>query len=454
MNLHKLLKQREAAGNPIRVGLIGAGRFGTMYLSQALNIPGLRINAVADINLARAEASLDHVGWPMERRADSVEAAIESGGLALVDNSEELFESQLDVIIEATGNPIVGISHALRAIETGKHIVMVTVEADALAGPALSARAEKAGLIYTLAYGDQPAMIWDLVDWARTSGFEVVCAGKGAKYLPTYHDMNPDNVWDFWEFSDELKASGQLNRAMHTSFRDGTKAAIEMAAVANAAGLFPSDHGLTFSPGDLEQIATVCSPKSAGGVLDHEGSVDVMSSLNRDGSWIPHNTQEGVFVVIKATNKYVSDCFGEYPWFPDPSRQYAALYKPYHFVGLELNISIANAVLHGASTGNPIGFFGDVVATAKKDLEVGELLDGEGGFAVWGKLVSAETSVREGYLPVALAHHVPLKRSIPKGELIRWADVEIDPSLSQAIELRKETEALVVKRQGSLAAAL
>jgi predicted homoserine dehydrogenase-like protein len=294
-----------------------------------------------------------------------------------------------------------------------------------------------------MAYGDQPALIIELVDWARTSGFDVVCAGKGAKYLPGYHQMNPDNVWEHWEFSDELKASGQLNPFMHTSFRDGTKAAIEMAAVANAAALRPGENGLTFTPGDLEEIATVCRPQEVGGALEHEGTVDVMSSYTREGDWIPHNTQEGVFVVVKATNAYVSSCFTEYPWHPDPTGQYAALYRPYHYVGLELNMSIANAVLRGIPTGAPIGFHADVVATAKKDLAAGDVLDGEGGFAVYGKLVPAQTSVDEGYLPVALAHHVPLKNAVAQGESVRWSDVEIDESLAQALELRRETEALV-----------
>ncbi|MET4098606.1 putative homoserine dehydrogenase-like protein [Agrococcus sp. UYP10] len=441
MNLHELLKEREAQGQPIRVGLIGSGRFGTMYLSQARNIPGVRVLAIADINTARARESLARVGWPEDAIVDSVDDLSE-GKTAVIANAMDLFRTDIDVIVEATGNPIVGIKHALAAIDSGKHVMMVTVEADALAGPALAKRAKDAGVVYSMAFGDQPALIWELVDWARTSGFDVVCAGKGAKYLPGYNQMNPDNVWDHWEFSDELKQSGQLNPYMHTSFRDGTKAAIEMAAVANAAGLVPGDAGLSFTPGNLEEIATVCRPESVGGVLSHEGTVDVMSSYTREGDWIPHNTQEGVFVVVKATNDYVSECFQEYPWHPDPTGQYAALYRPYHYVGLELNVSIANAVLRGVATGTAIGFTADVVATAKKDLAAGDTLDGEGGFAVYGKLVSARTSVAEGYLPVALAHHVPLKNDIKQGESVRWDDVEVDDSLAQAIELRRETEAL------------
>jgi predicted homoserine dehydrogenase-like protein len=443
VNLHSLLEQRESDRRPIRVGLIGAGRFGTMYLSQARNIPGVHVVAIADINVKRAEGAFALVGWPEDQIAPDIATALANRTTTIVTDASELFDVDIDVIVEATGNPIVGIDHALRAIGSGKHIIMVTVEADALAGPALAKRAEEAGVVYSMAYGDQPALIMELVDWARTSGFDVVCAGKGAKYLSHYHEMNPDNVWENWEFSKELTDSGQLNPYMHTSFRDGTKASIEMAAVANGAGLVPSDNGLTFTPGNVEEIATICRPSAAGGVLAHEGSVDVMSSVTREGDWIPFNTQEGVFVVVKATNDYVSGCFTEYPWHPDPTGQYAALYRPYHYVGLELNISIANAALRGVATGAPKGFFGDVVATAKKDLQAGEFLDGEGGYTVWGKLVSAETSVREGLLPVALAHHVELKNPVAKGDSVKWDDIIIDESLATALELRRETEALI-----------
>lgn len=444
MNLHELLKQRESDGKKIKVGLIGAGRYGTMYMAQANNIPGVHVVGIADLNKKRAQDALRLVDWPADRVVDSVDEALTSGKTALVTDAYELLNADIDVIVEATGNPIAGIDHALKAIETKKHVIMVTVEADALAGPALQKRAEAAGVVFSMAYGDQPALIWELVDWARTSGFKVVCAGKGAKYLPTYHQMNPDNVWEFWEFSKELTDSGQLNPRMHTSFRDGTKAAIEMAAVANAAGLTPSDDGLTFTPGDVTEIATICRPESIGGVLANNGSVDVMSSVTREGDWIPNNTQEGVFVVVEATNDYVASCFQEYPWHSDPTGRYAALYRPYHYIGLELNASIANAVLRGISTGHPTGFYADVVATAKKDLAEGEVLDGEGGYAVWGKLVSAGYSRQLNALPVALAHSVKLKNSVKQGDIVSWDDIEINPKLETAIKLRRETEALVV----------
>lgn len=445
MNITQLLQQRADEGTPIRVGLIGAGRYGTMYLSQVQNIPGIHVVGMADINVPRAQNALKLVDWPADRVAETVEEALATGKTAVVDDAYKLLEADLDVIVEATGNPVAGTRHTLKAIETGKHTILVTVEADAMCGPALAKRAEKAGVVVSMAYGDQPSLIWELIDWARSNGFQVACAGKGAKYLPHYHQMNPDNVWDFWEFPKELTDSGQLNPNLHTSFRDGTKAAIEMAAVSNAARLTPSDDGLTFSPGNVEEIATVCRPKAIGGALAHDGSVDVMSSVTREGDLIPFNTQEGVFVVVKAHNDYTAGCFAQYPWHPDPTGQYAALYRPYHYIGLELNTSIAHAAIRGVPTGAAVGFYADVVACAKKDLTAGDVLDGEGGFAVWGKLISAKKSVKIDALPVALAHHVPLKRDVAQGEIVTWADVDFVDGLEDILELRNETKALVAE---------
>ncbi|GAA0926569.1 Gfo/Idh/MocA family oxidoreductase [Pseudonocardia zijingensis] len=443
--MHDLLQARERDGNPIRVGLIGAGRFGTMFLAQARTTPGIHVAAIADIDTDRARQALKLVDWPPDAVTDDLGAALDGGTTAVLPEAAPLFTDRIDVVVEATGNPIAGSGHALAAFDAGQHVIMVTVEADAVVGPALARRAAERGVVYSLAYGDQPALIMELVDWARTSGFQVVCAGKGTKYLEHYHEMNPDNVWEHWEFSKELTDSGQLNPFMHTAFRDGTKAAIEMAAVANAAGLVPSDDGLTFTPGDVEQIATVCRPRDVGGVLAHEGTVDVMSSVARDGTWIPHNTQEGVFVVVKATNDYVANnCFAEYAWHPDPTNRYAALYRPYHYIGLELGISIANAALRGVATGTATGFRADVVATAKKNLAAGDVLDGEGGYAVWGKLISARGSVERGALPIALAHHVELRRDVPKGAIVTWDDVRVDdPAFGRVLELRRETERLL-----------
>ncbi len=442
MNLHKRLVQRAEAGKPLRVGLIGAGKFGTMFLSQALRTPGLHLLGVADLAPERARESLNRTGWPAERiAAPSLDKAAQSGATWIGDDAPALIaHPALDVVIDATGNPAAGIVHALAAIAAGKHIVMVNVEADALAGPLLAAKARAAGTVYSLAYGDQPALIAEQVDWARAAGFDVAAAGKGTKYLPEYHRSTPETVWPYYGLTAEQARLGGLNPQMFNSFLDGTKSAIEMAAVSNATGLSPAPSGLDFPPCGVGDLPCVLRPKAEGGVLHHKGQVEVISSLARDGSPVVRDLRWGVYVVFEAPSEYVQRCFAEYGLVTDPSGRYSALYKPYHLIGLELGISVASVGLRGEPTGAPTGFRADVVATAKRDLAAGEMLDGEGGFTVWGKLMPAAESLRLGGLPIGLAHHVPLRQAVKAGMPLRFTDVVLDET-DAALRFRREMEA-------------
>jgi predicted homoserine dehydrogenase-like protein len=441
MNLHKLLLERHVANKPLRVGLIGAGKFGSMFLAQARRTRGLHILGVADLDPARARAALERVGWPAEQiSARLVSEAAERGTTWIGEDAKVLIQHPaLDVLIDATGHPAAGIAHALAAIQHGKHIVMVNVEADALAGPLLAAKARQAGVVYSLAYGDQPALIAEQVDWARACGFDVVAAGKGTKYLPLYHQSTPDTVWPHYGLTPEQAKQGGMNPQMFNSFLDGTKSAIEMAAVANATGLTPAPAGLAFPPCGVDDLPRVLRPGNEGGELHHKGQVEVISSLERDGSPVNRDLRWGVYVVFEAPSDYVARCFAEYGLVTDSTGRYTALYKPYHLIGLELGISVASAGLRGEATGAPTGFRGDAVATAKRDLQEGEMLDGEGGFTVWGKLMPAADSLRVGGLPIGLAHHVRLRRSIKAGACLAWSDVVVDET-SEAIRIRREME--------------
>ena len=441
MNLHALLLQRAAANKPIRIGLIGAGKFGTMFLAQVARTPGMHVVAVADLAPARVSDALQRVGWPAEKvAARSYAQALANGSTYLTDNADELLAvDEIEVVIEATGNPAAGVHHALKASANGKHVVMVNVEADVLAGPLLAARAKAANVIYSLAYGDQPALICEMVDWARAAGFDVVAAGKGTKYLPIYHDSTPDTVWQYYGLSAEQAAQGSLNAQMFNSFLDGTKSGIEMAAVANATGLAPPRDGLTFPACDVDALPTVLRPRAVGGVLDDKGMVEVVSSLERDGSRLARDLRWGVYTVFEAPTDYVMRCFAEYGLKTDESGRYAAMYKPYHLIGLELGISIASVALRGEPTGAPLAWRGDVVATAKRDLAAGEILDGEGGYRVWGKLMPAADSVARGALPIGLAHHCRLTRAVVRGAALTWADVDIDTT-QEAVRVRREME--------------
>ncbi len=429
MNLHALLRQREADGTPLRVGLIGAGKFGSMYLSQARRTPGMRLTAIADLDPARARTALAQVGW---NEAEIATVAFNDNSAALIARSD------VDIVIDATGSPAAGIAHVLACCEGGKHIVMVNVEADALAGPLLARRAREAGIVYSLAYGDQPALICEMVDWARAAGFEVIAAGKGTKYLPQYHASTPDTVWGHYGLSAEDAQLGGLNAQMFNSFLDGTKSAIEMCAVANATGLTAPD-GLAFPPCGVDDLARVLRPRQEGGTLSHRGQVEVISSLERDGRPVFRDLRWGVYVVFAGGSPYVERCFREYGLVTDPSGRYSALYKPYHLIGLELDISVASIGLRGEATGAPIGFNADVVATAKRDLAAGEMLDGEGGFTVYGRVMPAAQSLRVGGLPLGLAHKLRLRQSVPAGQPVKWSDVDVDAS-QPAVRFRREME--------------
>ncbi len=443
MNLYAKLCEREAAGRPVTVGVIGAGKFGAMFLAQARLTRGMHVVGVADLDPARARAQLAAAGWDAPRyAAASLGEALRTGGTHVGPDAEALIAlAEVEVIVEATGVPAAGIRHALAAIRHGKHIVMVNVEADALVGPLLARKARQAGVVYSLAWGDQPALICEQVDWARACGFHVVAAGKGTRYEPHYHRSTPDTVWDILDKYLQIKDRGSINPKMFNSFIDGTKSAIEMTAVCNATGLRPQSGGLTFPPASRFDLADVCKPRDAGGVLEGPGVTEVVSSVDREGRDVPHHLALGTYVVIEGETDYARRCFREYAMLPDRSGRYAALYRPIHMIGLELGISVASAALRREPTGAPNGFRSDVVATAKRDLKAGEVLDGEGGFCVWGRQTPAEHSLAGDFLPLGLAHNIALTRDAPEGAPLRWSDVAVDAG-DFTVQTRREMEAV------------
>jgi predicted homoserine dehydrogenase-like protein len=426
LNLYKKLLERK--DNPLRIGLIGAGKFAAMYLAQVPRTPGVELVGIADLSPGNARENLKRVGWDPNRIPP-----ISDDWRKLVANPK------VDIIVEATGNPPAAAEHALYAFENKKHVVMVTVEADAFCGPILARKAAEAGVVYSLAYGDQPALICDLVDWARTAGFQVVAAGRGHKWLPHFAQSTPETVWGHYGLTPEQAKLGGLNPKMFNSFLDGSKPAIETTAVCNATGLTPAPQGLMYPPGAIDEIPTLMRPKEEGGVLHHKGQVEVISSLRADGSVIPYDIRFGVFVVFEGETDYIRRCFEEYGVKTDPSGRYACLYKRWHLIGLEVGISVASVGLRGEPTGCATGWRADAVATAKKDLAAGELLDGEGGYTVVGRLTPAGVSLKENHLPLGLAHGWKMLKPVKAGQPLRWSDVAFDAS-SPAVKLRREME--------------
>jgi len=446
MNLFAKLRQRAENNDPIRVGMIGAGKFGSMFLAQALRLDGIHIVGIVDLSPQTARSNLALVGWPQERYgAASLDAAARSGATHVGDDWTALVAHPgIDIVIECTGNPIAAVAHCLKAFAEAKHVINVTVEADAFCGAGLANKARQAGVIYSMAYGDQPALTCDLVDWARTCGFGVVAAGRGHKWLPHYRQSTPDTIWDYWGLSAEQAARGRLNPKMFNAFLDGSKPAIESAAISNATGLDVPDTGLSFPPGSIDDIPTLMRPKAEGGCLDRKGMVEVVSSLTRAGDPIPYDIRKGVWVCIEGDTEYLRNCFEEYKVVTDPSGRYMALYKRWHLIGLELGVSVASVGLRREPTGAAVGFRADVAALAKRDLAAGEVLDGEGGYTVSGVLRPAALSIAAGCLPLGLAHNARLKRAVPDGNVVTWDDVELDEQ-TEAFKLRRQIEADLVR---------
>ena len=445
MNLHAKLLQRAAENRPIRIGLIGAGKFGSMYLAQIPRTPGVHLVGIADLSPDNARTNLARVGWEAERlTAKSLDDAVKLGTTHVGDDWQSLVRHpSVDVIVECTGSPLHAVDHILEAFANRKHVVNVTVEADAFCGPLLATRAQLAGVVYSLAFGDQPALICDLVDWARTCGFPVVAAGRGHKWLPHFSESTPETVWGYYGLTPEQAERGGLNPKMFNSFLDGSKPSIESTAVSNATGLGVPSNGLLYPPASVEDIPYVTRPISEGGVLERKGMVEVISSLETDGRKIPYDIRMGVWVTVEAETDYIKNCFEEYNAHTDPSGRYFTLYKRWHLIGLEVGVSVASVALRNEPTGVAIGWNADVVATAKRDLKPGEMLDGEGGYTVWGKLLPAATSKRMGGVPLGLAHGVKVIRPVAKGQSLTWDDVAMDTS-THAYKIRREMEATSV----------
>ena len=414
----------------VNVTLIGAGKFGSMFLSQAPYTKGLNVVTICDLNIDKAKKACREVGWS----EDQINNIIFTEDFEKAINNDEV-----DVVVEATGHPSSGIKHARTCFKYGKHVIMVNVEADVLAGPSLSAEANSAEVVFSMAYGDQPSLTLEIIEWARASGFKVTAAGKGTKYMPEYHYSTPKTVWDHYGLtSDEAEKAG-MNSKMFNSFLDGTKSSLEMSAIANASGLNVPNNGLLFPPCGMDDLASLLKEKNKGGLLEKNEQVEVVSSLERDGRPVFKDLRWGVYAVLQAPNDYAASCFKQYGMNTDQSGEFSAMYKPFHLIGMELNTSIFSAALLKLPTGQTKYFKGDVVSVSKRNLKKGEKLDGEGGFTVWGKLIPASTSLNLQALPIGLANGMYLKNDINKDKIITWNDVEFD-SNDEIINYRHQME--------------
>ena len=413
MYLHSKLEDYK---KNINIAFIGCGKFISMFLSQYNQLKKIKIDSIVDLDIERAKSNCIKSGLKKE----TVE------NINFVNSLDSILNRNIEIFIEATGNPVAGTQHACKIIQAKKDIIMVNVEADVLCGKYLSDLAKENNVIYSMAYGDQPSLILEQIEWARLNGFFVTCAGKGTKYHPSFEYSTPESVWNNYGMTaDDAKNAG-MNPKMFNSFVTGDKSSIEMAAVANASGLKCPVNGLTYPPIGVYDIANKLIPKDKGGHIDHEGQVEVISSIDRKKIQIENDLRWGVYIVIKAQNNYVKNCFKEYGMVTDNSGEYSAIWRPYHYVGLELAQSIYSIALDRKPTGYTKFFNADVVSVAKKDLASGEILDGEGGFAARGRLAASKDSIGGNFLPLGLSDGARTKKSIKKDEFIKIDDVEIN----------------------------
>lgn len=410
----------------IRIAFIGCGKFVSMFLAQYNQLKKIKIDSIVDLNIEQAKENC--------RKSGLNEKTINE--INFSSSLENTLDREIEIFIEATGNPIVGTVHAVKIIKNKKHVILVNVEADVTCGKYLSDLAIQNNVICSMAYGDQPSLILEQVEWARLNGFSVVCAGKGTKYHPTFEYSTPDTVWSHYGLTKERaeKESG-MNPKMFNSFLCGDKSAIEMCGVSNAANLKCPNNGLTFPTVGVYDIAKKLIPKTVGGLIDYEGQVEVISSIDQNKKDIPNDLRWGVYVVIKAENQYVKNCFKDYGMVTDESGNYSAIWRPYHYIGLELAQSIYSIALDNKATGFTKYYNADVASYAKKDLKIGEKLDGEGGFCARGRLITSEKSKTEKILPLGLTDNAILKRNISKDQVIKIEDVELNLP-SEVIEAR------------------
>ena len=414
MFLHTKLEDRK---HSIRIAFVGCGKFVSMFLSQYSNLNKIKIDSIVDLNMDQAKKNCLKSGVS-EKEVSKINFST---------SLDQIIDRNIEIFIEATGNPIVGTVHATKILKEKKNLILVNVEADITCGKYLSDLAEENRVICSMAYGDQPSLILEQIEWARLNGFEVICAGKGTKYHPSFEYSTPDTVWGHYGLTKErAENESGMNPKMFNSFLCGDKSAIEMCAVSNASNLKCPSNGLTFPPVGVYDIAKKLIPKKDGGLIDFEGQVEVISSIDLNKKDIPNDLRWGVYIVIKAQNEYVKNCFKDYGMVTDSSGNYSAIWRPYHYIGLELAQSIYSIALDNRATGYTKKYNADVASVAKKDLKVGEKLDGEGGFCARGKLITSENSKKEMLLPLGLTDNAILKKNISKDEMIKISDVELN----------------------------
>jgi predicted homoserine dehydrogenase-like protein len=354
--------------------------------------------------------------------------ALRAGRPVATQDALLLPQLELEAVVEATGDPDTGAQVAAAAIGNRRHTVMLNVEADVVVGPLLAERARRAGVVYTLASGDQPGAIFEMAEWARTLGFEIVCAGRGTVLFPDDHHSTPEKYA-------EMAARNRMNPKMYNEFRDGTKSQLEMVAVSNVLRLPPARRGMHEPFCRWQDLGRVFSLKEDGGILDRAGVVDMANAVDGDGRYVHEDKVfPGVFVVVTSPHPGVRSLMASLfePGFGGTAQQEGpnwGLFRPYHLAAVEVPMSVARAIVQGRPTGNLRGGpVAELIAVAKRHLRPGDELDGGGGYTVYGLSERVEVARRDNLLPFGFAYSGRVRRPVAADEPLSWDDVEVDVS--------------------------
>lgn len=428
--LAKDLAARAETGKPVRIGLVGAGEMGTDIVSRVAHMRGIEIGAISELNpQAAGRAVTIAYGDPDRAMAtettDSLNAAIEAGRIATTRNVHTLLDSGLiDVVVDATGIPSVGAEIGLAAMECGKHLVMMNVEADVTIGAYLRSEAERLGVIYSLGAGDEPSSCMELIEFVSAMGHRIISAGKG-KNNPLNFDATPD------AYTEEA-VRRHMNPRMLVEFVDGSKTMVEMAAIANATGLIPDRPGMHGPACSRDELNKVLIPQSAGGVLSSgEGRVDYS---------IGKGVAPGVFVVAEMDHARIRERMEDLKMGEGP---YFTFFRPYHLTSLEVPLTCARAVLYGKADMVPMARpVAEVCAVAKKDMAVGETLDQIGEYCYRAWIMTVPEACSAGAIPCGLLTGAKVTAPIRKGDLITRTNTVV-PANSKIAALRLRQDAML-----------
>jgi len=406
---------------------------GRGVVDQVATMTGLRVRALADLDVERAVRAFTENGWERAQvtvtdREGEAQDALRRGSAVATADPLLVPKLPLEAVSECTGDPETGARVAMEAIANGRHVVMLNVEADVVVGPILAEKARQAGVVYTLAAGDQPGAIFEMCDWATTLGFRIVCAGRGTVLFPNDHHATPETY-------QEIALRNRMNPKMYNEFRDGTKSQLEMVAVSNVLQMPPARRGMHEPHCSWQDLGKVFSLQVEGGILEAEGVVDMANAVDASGNYVHEDKVfPGVFVVVTSEHPGVRSAMGSLfePGFGGTAQQWGpnwGLFRPYHLACVEVPMSMARAIFSQKPTGDLRGgMVAELVAAAKKDLTPGDELDGGGGYTVYGLSEKSEVARRENLVPFGFAYHGRVTRPVARDQALSWDDVEIDRS--------------------------